>query len=276
MLRITWHGVGVSQTFRQGVELRGREGWLGEQRAEAVTAGVGGRADPGRVGRVEGRVVAGRGSTSAWGVLGDGGQLAGPVRRCGQGRDGPYAARPPDGGQSADRAAAAPRVRAAEARSRGGDRAAADLAERLGVRRRCPFADLEALRAAHGVSVSRFAALAGIPERTHWRRLARHRVGDPPKGPWPAPRVDAIEAVAARYAADWPAWGHCKIAAMMRADGHHVSTCTVQRALRRRGLLLLPTGFRADRRWWARPTSSNTAISVWPLADPLLDWEVLT
>ncbi len=50
---------GVSQTFRQGVELRGREGWLGEQTAEAVTAGVGGRADPGRVGRVEGRVVAG-------------------------------------------------------------------------------------------------------------------------------------------------------------------------------------------------------------------------
>jgi hypothetical protein len=27
--------------------LRGREGWLGEQIAEAVTAGVGGRADPG-------------------------------------------------------------------------------------------------------------------------------------------------------------------------------------------------------------------------------------
>ena len=67
----------------------------------------------------------------------------------------------------------------------------------------------------------------------------------------PAPRVDAIEAVAAKYAADWPAWGHRKIAAMMRADGHQVSTSTVQRALRRRGLLL-PTGFRADRRSWAR------------------------
>jgi transposase InsO family protein len=63
--------------------------------------------------------------------------------------------------------------------------------------------------------------------------------------------VDAIEAVAAKYAADWPAWGHRKIAAMMRADGHQVSTSTVQRALRRRGLLL-PTGFRADRRSWAR------------------------
>jgi putative transposase len=37
---------------------------------------------------------------------------------------------------------------------------------------------------------------------------------------------------------------------MMRADGHQVSTSTVQRALRRRGLLL-QTGFRADRKSWA-------------------------
>jgi putative transposase len=36
-----------------------------------------------------------------------------------------------------------------------------------------------------------------------------------------------------------------------RADGHPVSTSTVQRALRRRGLLL-PRGYRADRRSWAR------------------------
>jgi putative transposase len=36
----------------------------------------------------------------------------------------------------------------------------------------------------------------------------------------------------------------------MRADGHQVSTSTVERALRRRGLLL-PRGFRADRKCWA-------------------------
>ena len=101
------------------------------------------------------------------------------------------------------------------------------------------------------MSVSRFAALAGIPERTYWRRLARHRAGDPVKGPWPSPKVDQVEAVAAKYAADWPAWGHRKIAAMMRVDGHQVSTSTVERALRRRGLLP-PSGFRADRRSWSR------------------------
>jgi putative transposase len=55
---------------------------------------------------------------------------------------------------------------------------------------------------------------------------------------------------AAKYAADWPAWGHRKIAAMMRADGLEVSASTVERALRRRGLLL-PRGFRADRKSWA-------------------------
>lgn len=101
--------------------------------------------------------------------------------------------------------------------------------------------------------VSRFAALAGIPERTYRFRLARFREGGAPpvKGPWPAPVVDVVEAMAAKYAADWPAWGHRKIAAMMRADGHQVSDSSVERALRRRGLLL-PQGFRADRKTMAK------------------------
>jgi putative transposase len=76
------------------------------------------------------------------------------------------------------------------------------------------------------------------------------RAGDPSKGPWPAPVVDRIEALAAKYAEAWPAWGYRKIAAMMRADGHDVTNSSVQRALRRRDLLL-PQGFRADRKSWA-------------------------
>ena len=62
--------------------------------------------------------------------------------------------------------------------------------------------------------------------------------------------VDRIEALAAKYAETWPAWGYRKIAALMRADGHEVTNSSVQRALRRRGLLL-PQGFRADRKSWA-------------------------
>jgi putative transposase len=92
--------------------------------------------------------------------------------------------------------------------------------------------------------------LAGIPECTYRRRLARLRHGAPSKGPWPAPTVDRIEAVAAKYAEAWPAWGYRKIAALMRADGHDVTNSSVARALRRRGLLL-PQGFRADRKSWA-------------------------
>src|SRR3954454_16220112 len=41
-----------------------------------------------------------------------------------------------------------------------------------------------------------------------------------------------------------------KVAALMRADGHEVTNSSVARALRRRGLLL-PQGFRADRKSWA-------------------------
>jgi transposase InsO family protein len=92
--------------------------------------------------------------------------------------------------------------------------------------------------------------LAGIPERSYRRWRARLRDGQPVKGPWPAPRIEEIEAVAVKYAEAWPAWGHRKIAALMRADGHVVSTSTVERALRRRGLLL-PVGFRADRKAFA-------------------------
>jgi len=100
---------------------------------------------------------------------------------------------------------------------------------------------------------------AGLEVRSPGRHPAPHlppsprgRPGrwPPGKGPWPAPVVDLLEPVAAKYAEDWPAWGHRKIAAMMRADGHQMSTSTVERALRRRDLLL-PQGFRADRRAWA-------------------------
>lgn len=92
--------------------------------------------------------------------------------------------------------------------------------------------------------------MAGVPERTYRRRLARLRHGEPTKGPWPAPTVDRIEVLAAKYAEAWPAWGYRKIAALMRADGHTVTNSSVARALRRRGLLL-PQGFRADRKSWA-------------------------
>ena len=49
------------------------------------------------------------------------------------------------------------------------------------------------IRSDAGCAVSRFAEMVGVSRRTYHSRLARHRAGDAPKGPWPAPVVDRIE-----------------------------------------------------------------------------------
>lgn len=59
--------------------------------------------------------------------------------------------------------------------------------------------------------------------------------------------VDVLELVAAKYAADWPGWGHRKIYGLMRADGHTASCSSVERVLRRRGLLQ-PIDYQGERR----------------------------
>jgi putative transposase len=102
------------------------------------------------------------------------------------------------------------------------------------------------------LTVSRFAELIGVPRRTYHYRLAKHRAGDPPKGPWPAPVVDRIEPQVAKYAGEWDAWGHRKIWALMRHDGHQVgSVSSVRRAMARRGLLQ-PVRYQAERRQLAQ------------------------
>jgi putative transposase len=85
---------------------------------------------------------------------------------------------------------------------------------------------------------ARFCALIGVPERTWRRHQGRARAGGPVKGPWPRPaRTRVREAVRAQALAH-PAWGHRKVWAMVRHDGHRVSQATVLRLLREEGLLL--------------------------------------
>lgn len=111
------------------------------------------------------------------------------------------------------------------------------------------------------LSVSRFAELIGVPRRTYHHRLARFRAGDPVKGSWPAPVVDRIEPDVAKYASEWDAWGHRKIWALMRHDGHEVgSASSVRRARARRGLLQ-PVRCQAERR---RLAVARRAVFVEP------------
>lgn len=108
------------------------------------------------------------------------------------------------------------------------------------------------IRTEAAVSVSRFCELIGVPRRTYHHWLARHRVGNPTKGPWPAPVVDRIEPEVAKYATEWAAWGHRKVWALMGHDGHDVgSASSVARAMARRGLLQ-PVAYQAERRQLAQ------------------------
>lgn len=108
------------------------------------------------------------------------------------------------------------------------------------------------IRSEAGMPVSRFCELIGIPRRSYVRWQAKARTGRAVvKGPWPAPVVDVAEPLVAKYAADWPAWGHRKIHWMMAADGHEISRSSVERAMRRRGLLQ-PIDYQGERRELAK------------------------
>lgn len=108
------------------------------------------------------------------------------------------------------------------------------------------------IRTEAGMPISRFCDLVGMPRRTYHYRLAKLRAGEPEKGPWPAPVVERIEPDVAKYATEWAAWGHRKVWALMRHDGHDVgSASSVARAMGRRGLLQ-PVAYQAERREHAK------------------------
>ena len=125
--------------------------------------------------------------------------------------------------------------------------------------------ELELMRLEVGLSISRFCVVAGIHRATWHRRGARAR--ERRESRWPAPERDRIEQPVARLALEWPAWGHRKIWALLRADGLRLgSQATVLRALRRRGLIQPPGALRERRelpvsaaRHSSRPSCAATA-----------------
>ncbi len=126
------------------------------------------------------------------------------------------------------------------------------------------------IRVEAGMPTTRFCALIGVPERTWRRRQARARAAQPTRGPWPRPARERVRDAARRHALAHPAWGHRKVWAMCRHDGHRVSQATVLRLLRDEGLLLEANYQRERRQLAARrkaafatePTGPN---QVWQL-----------
>lgn len=126
------------------------------------------------------------------------------------------------------------------------------------------------IRVEAGMSTTRFCQLIDMPERT-WRRWqAKARVGQPARGPWPQPARDEARELALKHALAHPAWGHRKVWAMVRHEGHVVSEATVLRLLRDEGLIL-PAHYQRERRTLAErrkaafahePTGPN---QVWQL-----------
>lgn len=98
-----------------------------------------------------------------------------------------------------------------------------------------------------GMPTSRFVKLVGVPERSYRRWQQRQREGRPVKGPWPAPARDQVEPAAVATADRYPAWGHRKIAELLRVDGHRAPDSTVLRALKRTGRVL-SVDYQAERR----------------------------
>src|SRR4051794_26226061 len=103
---------------------------------------------------------------------------------------------------------------------------------------RGPFADLEVIRIQAGMPTTGFCALMGVPERTGRRHQAGARADRPTRDPWPRPARERVRDAARRHALAHPAWGHRKVWAMCRHDGHRVSQASVLRLLRDEGLLL--------------------------------------
>jgi transposase InsO family protein len=109
-----------------------------------------------------------------------------------------------------------------------------------------------------------------VPERSYRRWQQRQRQGQSVKGPWPAPARDRVEPTAIAYADRFPAWGHRKLAMLMRVDGHHAPDATVLRPLRRSGRVQ-PIDYQAERRQLAE---ARRAAFVVPPSAPNQVWQL--
>jgi hypothetical protein len=112
------------------------------------------------------------------------------------------------------------------------------------------------IRLEAGMPTMRFTRLIGVPERSYRRWQQRQRQGRPAEGPRPAPQRDRVKPAVIAYADRLPAWGHRKVAMLVRVDGHDAPDSTVVRT--RGGCSRSTAGpdaknspMRAGSRWWS-------------------------
>lgn len=87
------------------------------------------------------------------------------------------------------------------------------------------------------LTVSRFCELIGMSRRAYYARRERHLLGPRPKGPWPTPALDAIQAEVLRIVDATPSMSHRQVWAALRDAGlGAVSVSSVQRVMVRRSL----------------------------------------
>jgi hypothetical protein len=109
------------------------------------------------------------------------------------------------------------------------------------------------IRAEHGISVTRFCELVGLPRRETGGRLVR--------GPWPTPVLDRIDPLVAEVAASFAFFGYRKVWGRLRLDGQDgISASSVRRSMRRQGLLQRRR-YQAERRALAQ---ARKAVFVTP------------
>lgn len=86
-----------------------------------------------------------------------------------------------------------------------------------------------------------------------WKRSAEahQREGTTTKGPWPRPARESVRESARRHALAHPGWGHRKVWAMLRHEGHACSQATVLGLLRDEGLIL-PAAYQREPRQLAK------------------------
>jgi transposase InsO family protein len=117
--------------------------------------------------------------------------------------------------------------------------------------------------------VAHFCRVIGLPRSTwyHWRHA--HLTGKT-IGHWPSPIVGTLLQPVAAVAAEYEAWGHRKLWAVLRRRGVHASQSSVKRALKAQGLLQTRQHHAerrnlADARKAAFATRPNRRNRVWQM-----------